>query len=91
MTQIYIFHHIIEMLISDLPEASCPAAIHDHVSQPEIETLSCGLKREQNVKRFASPQVADDVIYADVVLPVGSDRVSFSQGQDTEYACIRYQ
>ncbi|XP_051908897.1 uncharacterized protein LOC127592295 isoform X1 [Hippocampus zosterae] len=34
--------------------------------------------------------VADDVIYADVVLPVGPDRVSFSQGQDTEYACIHY-
>ncbi|XP_019721112.1 uncharacterized protein LOC109513249 isoform X2 [Hippocampus comes] len=50
---------------ANLPEASCPAAIHDHV--------------------------ADDVIYADVVLPVGPDRVSFSQGQDTEYACIRYQ
>ncbi|XP_077409215.1 diverse immunoglobulin domain-containing protein 3.1 [Vanacampus margaritifer] len=35
--------------------------------------------------------VADDVVYADVVLPDGAQSVFFSQGQDTEYACIRHQ
>ncbi|XP_061609282.1 uncharacterized protein LOC133467995 [Phyllopteryx taeniolatus] len=35
--------------------------------------------------------VPDDVVYADVVLPVAAETVSFSQGEDTEYACIRYQ
>ncbi|KAM9779096.1 uncharacterized protein ACBT44_000638 isoform 1-T1 [Syngnathus typhle] len=35
--------------------------------------------------------VADDVVYADVVFPVGADRISFTQGQDTEYASVRYR
>ncbi|XP_035807731.2 uncharacterized protein LOC118470852 [Amphiprion ocellaris] len=33
----------------------------------------------------------DDVIYADIILPVGSDRVFVQQWDATEYACIRYE
>ncbi|XP_057678957.1 uncharacterized protein LOC130907652 [Corythoichthys intestinalis] len=35
-------------------------------------------------------EVADDVVYADVVHSVGPERVSFCHGEDTEYASIRY-
>ncbi|XP_047430016.1 uncharacterized protein LOC124999243 [Mugil cephalus] len=33
----------------------------------------------------------DDVIYADVIHYVGSDRVRFEECESTEYACIRYK
>nr|XP_049613451.1 uncharacterized protein LOC125990372 isoform X2 [Syngnathus scovelli] len=33
----------------------------------------------------------DDVIYADVAFPVDADEISSTQGQDTEYACVRYR
>ncbi|XP_077367296.1 uncharacterized protein LOC144010729 [Festucalex cinctus] len=53
-------------------------------------------RKAENLPGASSPtaihsHVADDVVYADVVLPDGAESVSFSQGQDTEYACIRYQ
>ncbi|XP_077567192.1 uncharacterized protein LOC144192048 [Stigmatopora nigra] len=36
-------------------------------------------------------ELADDVIYVDVVLSGSPERVPFPHGGDTEYACIRYQ
>ncbi|XP_040920695.1 uncharacterized protein LOC121199814 [Toxotes jaculatrix] len=33
----------------------------------------------------------DDVIYADIILPVDSDRVVVHECESTEYACVRYR
>lgn len=32
----------------------------------------------------------DDVIYADIIFPLGSDRVCVHECDSTEYACIQY-
>lgn len=34
---------------------------------------------------------ADDVIYADIILPAGSDFVLVHENDSTEYACVRYK
>lgn len=34
---------------------------------------------------------ADDVIYADIILPAGPDRVWVDECESTEYASVRYK
>lgn len=33
----------------------------------------------------------DDVIYAEIILPIGSDGVLVQECESTEYACVRYK
>lgn len=89
------------MLGNQLPDESCDMTNTNNVSQFSVKTqayraksfvLLTTLKVYESVCLCLKVMNEDDVIYADIILPVlpGSDSMRVHECEFTEYACVRY-